>query len=98
MLQACREVVSFFSVTKMDRSDEEDFALLLLADERNEDDRTQDDDRTQRHHFHLRLELGEIKTTFQSLMDHFDEALFFNYGRMSYKTYKDLNNTYLCKG
>lgn len=78
----------------MDTSDEEDFALLLLAEEGKEIDRTHRSVWV-RHHFQLRSKLGEFHTTFQSLMDHPDETLFFNYMRMSYESYQNLKDLIL---
>ena len=41
-------------------------------------------------HFVLWATCGEYIRTFQSLLDNRDEALFFNYTRMTYDTYKEL--------
>ena len=69
----------------MDSSDEEDVALLLLmeAEERHGKKRKT----WVRQHFQMRPELGEFHTTFQNLIDHPDETVFFNYMRMSYNSY-----------
>lgn len=77
----------------MDSSDEEDVALFLLmeAEERHGKKRKT----WVRQHFQMRPELGEFHTTFQNLIDHPDETVFFNYMRMSYNSYKILKNLIL---
>ena len=80
----------------MDSSEEEDFALLLLAEEEEEAAIP----RKNRHiwvrqHFEIRPVLGEFHTTYQNLLDHPDEGVFFNYMRMSYTSYKGLRDMIL---
>ncbi|GFO02113.1 hypothetical protein PoB_002861800 [Plakobranchus ocellatus] len=48
-----------------------------------------------REHFLLRSSRGEFHRTFCSLMTRRDETLFFNYIRMSYRTYEELKNLVL---
>ena len=74
----------------MDTSDEEDLALLLLAEAEEVHMKKR---RTVwvRQHFQMRPVLGEFHTTFQNLIDHPDEV-FFNYMRMSYDSYKGLKD------
>ena len=70
----------------MDSSDEDDCLILLLLRRR----------KRKRHiiwsreHFLLRETRGEFHRTFRSLLDNPDEELFFNYTRMSYRTYDAL--------
>ena len=45
--------------------------------------------------FEMRPVLGEFNTTFQNLMDHPDEAVFFNYMRISNPSYKGLRDLIL---
>ncbi|GFN93292.1 hypothetical protein PoB_001979800 [Plakobranchus ocellatus] len=45
-----------------------------------------------REHFLLRSSRGEIHRPFCSLMTHRDKTLFFNFIRMSYRTYEELKN------
>ena len=78
----------------MDTSDEEDLALLLLAEAEEVHMKKR---RTVwvRQHFQMRPVLGEFHTTFQNLIDHPDEKVFFNYMRMSYDSYKGLKDLIL---
>ena len=48
-----------------------------------------------REHFLLRSSRGEFHQTFSSLIRRRDETLFFNYLRMSYRTYDELKNLVL---
>ena len=58
----------------MDSSEEEDFALLLLAKEKEEAAIPKKDRGIWvRQHFEMRPVLVEFNATFQNLMDHLDE-------------------------
>ena len=102
--QACAHVclqsstVILFSITvlavvdKMDSSDEDTLvALVLLRKQRKKNKRSF----WCREHFLLRNRRGEFQRTFCSLMKFKDEKLFFNYLRMSYKTYEELKSLVL---
>lgn len=77
---------------KMNSSDEEDVLILLLLRRRR---------KRKRHlmwcrdHFLLRESRGEFHRTFRHLLENPDEELFFNYTRMSYRTYNALKSLVL---
>ncbi|KAL8575909.1 hypothetical protein ACOMHN_027307 [Nucella lapillus] len=66
----------------MDSSDEDDCLILLLL-------------RRRKRKRHRRETRGEFHRTFRYLLDNPDEELFFNYTRMSYRTYDALKTLVL---
>ena len=77
-----------------DSSDEEILALFLLYRRAKKRNRSRPS-LWCRDHYILRPERGEFTRTFRYLMDNPDSELFFNYTRMSYKTYADLKQVVL---
>ena len=75
----------------MDSSDEEDILILLLLKKR----KRKRDKIWCREHFLLREMRGEYHRTFLYLRDNPDVQLFFNYTRMSYRTYDALKSLVL---
>ncbi|KAK3760772.1 hypothetical protein RRG08_056181 [Elysia crispata] len=73
----------------MDTSDDERLILLFIRKKRKQR-RKKKRSIWCREHFVLRATCGEYIRTFRSLLDNRDEALFFNYTRMTYDTYKEL--------
>ena len=73
--------------TNIDTPDEEDFALLLLAD--GEENGSLQKTEWVRHYFQMRPAMCEFHTTLKNLIDHPDEMMLFNYMRMLYNTYND---------
>ncbi|GFS26378.1 hypothetical protein ElyMa_005212200 [Elysia marginata] len=73
----------------MDTSDDERLILLFILKKRKQR-RKKKRSIWCREHFVLRATCGEYIRTFRSLLDNRDEALFFNYTRMTYDTYKEL--------
>ena len=72
----------------MDTSDEEDFSLIIKADEKLKDLRKPSSVWV-RKHFQIRHVIGEF-LMFQHLIDHTDKMFFFNYTRKSHQNDRDL--------
>ena len=68
----------------MDTKDEEEFSLILEAEENLKDSRKPRSVLV-RKQFQIQYVVGEFHTSFQHLIDKPDEMLFFNYMRMSYQ-------------